>query len=104
MRPGCIERVRGIANAYKHEKLDDQTLPITSASDVLVVGLGVGLEACGVGKFGGVEVIVRDKTGEKWKFLGDAPVAIAAWLQFLNEHGAALPNGPYHVFGLQLHT
>lgn len=102
-RPGCIERMRGVANAYKHENLTDRTLPITSANDVLVVGLGVGLESVGVGKLGGVEVIVRDKTGQHWKFLGDAPVAVAAWMRFLSGHGATLPSGPYRVYGLQLH-
>ena len=103
VRSGCIERVRGVANAYKHENLSDPSLPITSASDVLVVGLGYGLESYGVGKYGGVEVIVRDKTGMQWKFLGDAPVAAAGWLRFLSRHGAILPSGPYHVCGLQLH-
>ena len=102
-RQGCIERVRGVANAYKHENLSDPTLPIASANDVLVVALGYGLESFGVGKFGGLEVIVRDKSGEHWKFLGDAPVAVAAWFRFLSTHGATVPNGPYHAFGVQLH-
>ena len=39
-RAGCLERIRGVANAYKHESLTDQTLPITSDADILVVGLG----------------------------------------------------------------
>lgn len=102
-RPECIERVRGVANAYKHENLHDQTLPITSASDVLVVGLGYGLDSYGVGKSGSVEVIVCDKSGKQWKFLGDAPVAVAAWFRFLSGHGALLPSGPHHVCGLQVH-
>jgi hypothetical protein len=37
------------------------------------VGLGYGMEAYGVGKYGGPEVIVRDKKGAQWTVLGDAP-------------------------------
>lgn len=92
-RSGCIDRVRGVANAYKHEHLSDPNLPITSAADVLVVGLGYGLESYGIGKFGGVEVIVCDKSGQQWKLLGDAPVAVSGWLRFLKRHGANLPSG-----------
>lgn len=43
-RTGCIERMRGVVNAYKHENLNDLTLPIASDRDV-PVGLGYGLEA-----------------------------------------------------------
>jgi hypothetical protein len=78
-------------------------LPITSASDVLMLGLGYSLEFYGIGKFGGVEVIVRDKSGQQWKFLGDAPAAVGAWLRFLSGHGATLPSGPHQVCGLQLY-
>jgi hypothetical protein len=99
-RPGCLERVRGVANAYKHENLTDPTLPITSVADILVVGLGFGLDGYGVGKPGGVEVLVRDKSGTSWKFLGDAPTAIAAWFRFLGVQGAVVPAGPYHFGGL----
>jgi hypothetical protein len=98
-RPDCIERVRGVANAYKHENLTDKTLPITSASDVLVVALGYGLDAFGVGKYSGVEVIVRDKAGQSWKFLGDA---VVGWFRFLSAQGAVLPCGPYYVCGLRV--
>jgi len=31
IRDGCLERMRGVANAYKHENLRDQSLPIASA-------------------------------------------------------------------------
>jgi hypothetical protein len=89
-RPDCIERVRGVANAYKHENLTDKTLPITSASDVLVVALGYGLDAFGVGKYSGVEVIVRDKAGQSWKFLGDAPTAVVGWFPFRSRRGLAV--------------
>jgi hypothetical protein len=67
-RVGCLERVRGAANAYKHENLTDPTLPITSDADILVVGLGYGLDAFGVDKFSGVEVLVREISGVSWKF------------------------------------
>ncbi|HVY23105.1 MAG TPA: hypothetical protein VG962_07115 [Steroidobacteraceae bacterium] len=102
-RPGSAERIRGVANAYKHQTLNDPTLPITSDSDVLVVGLGFGLDVYGVGKYSDIEVIVKDKNGQSWKFLGDAPTVISAWFRFLVAHGMAIPNGPYQIFGLQLY-
>jgi len=102
LRTGAIERIRGVANAYKHENLRDPTLPITSDRDVLVVGLGWGVETYGAGKYGGVEVIVHDKVGEQWKFLADAPVAISAWMHFLKARGASLPDVPHTVCGFQL--
>ena len=102
-RAGCLERVRGVANAYKHQNLSDPTLPIASDADILVVGLGYGLDGYSVGKFSGVEVLVQEKTGNTWKFLGDAPVAIAAWFRFLSSKGAILPIGPFRVCGLQVH-
>ncbi len=102
-REGCIKRVEGVANAYKHQNLRDLSLPITSDEDVLVVALGYGLDAYGVGKYGGMEVIVREKTGQQWKFLGDAPVAVTAWMQFLNTQGATLPSRPYHFGNLKLY-
>jgi hypothetical protein len=100
LRQGSLERVRGVANAYKHENLSDPTLPITSDADILVVGLGYGLDGFSVGKFSGVEVLVREKSGLSWKFLGDAPTAIAAWFCFLGAQGAVLPAGPYHFGAL----
>lgn len=103
MRGGAHDRVRGVANAYKHQKLTDPTLPIASDADILVIGLGYGLDGWGVGKFGGVEVLVKERGGTSWKFLGDAPVAISAWFRFLAAKGATLPPGPYSLWGLQLH-
>jgi hypothetical protein len=102
-RLGALERVRGVANAYKHQNLNDPTLPIVSDADVLVVGLGYGLDGWGVGKYGGVEVLVRERDGVMYKFLGDAPVALAAWFRFLASHGAILPSGSYRCCGLQVH-
>jgi hypothetical protein len=58
----------------------------------------------GAGKFGGVpEVMARDKSGNDWKFLTDAPVAIAAWFRFVASKGATIPSGPYTVCGLQVY-
>jgi len=102
-RPDCLERVRGVANAYKHANLNDPNLPISSEADVLVVSTGFGVDAYGAGKFGGVEVILRDKAGTSWKFLADAPVALVGWFRFLQAQGAALPSGPYKVCNLQVH-
>ena len=102
-RHDCIERVRGVANAYKHANLTDPTLPITSENDVLVVALGYGVEGYGVGKFDGYEVVVRDKAGEPWKFLGDAPAAISGWFRFLQSQGAMLPSSPIKVCGIDVH-
>jgi hypothetical protein len=99
LRAGAHDRVRGVANAYKHQDLSDPTLPIASDADILVVGLGYGLDGWGVGK-DGVEVLVRERGGEIWKFLGDAPVAISAWFNFLVAHGAVLPAGPHMACGL----
>jgi hypothetical protein len=102
-RDGCLERVRGVANAYKHADLSDPRLPISSDADILVVGLGYGVDGYGVGKFGGVEVIVHEDSGTSWKFEGDAPVAVAAWFRFLASRGASLPNNQYEMFGLKVH-
>jgi hypothetical protein len=65
-------------------------------ADVLVVGLGWGLDGWGVGKYGGVEVLVREHDGTKYKMLRDAPVSIAAWFKLLDEHNAeaAMDNRP----------
>jgi hypothetical protein len=103
LRQGSVERVRGIANAYKHHVLTDPTLPISSESDILIVGLGYGLDGFGVGKFGGVEVLVRESTGSMWKYLGDAPTVIGAWFAFLRSEGATLPPEARIAFGLQVH-
>lgn len=102
-RPGAFDRVWAAANAYKHKDLTDPRMVVASDDDVLVVGLGYGLDGFGVGKFGGIEVIVRDRTGTSWKFLGDVPAVIGAWFRFLAAEGAVLPDGPVVVCGLQVH-
>lgn len=103
-RLGAHERVRGVANAYKHHSLSDPSLPITSGDDVLAVGSGWGMDGWGVGKYGGLpEVLVAETAGEQFKFLGDVPVAIAAWLRYLATEGASLPANPIRCCGLQVH-
>jgi hypothetical protein len=104
-RLGAHNRVRGVAQAYKHQELDDTTLPIASNDDVLAVGSGWGMDGWGVGKYGGIpEVLVHETAGDRFKFLGDVPTAIAAWFKFLAANGATLPAGPIHVGNLQVHT
>jgi hypothetical protein len=102
-RAGCIERIRGVANAYKHANLKDRTLPIASDKDVLAVATPYGIDAWGVGKYGGMTVLVRESDGKLRKFLADAPTAVAAWMRFLSGHGAMFPAGPYIVCGLQVY-
>lgn len=103
-RPGAHDRVRGVANAYKHQNLSNPTLPIASSNDVLVVGSGWGVDGWGVGKYGGLpEVLVSETAGEQFKFLGDVPAAIAAWFRFLGAQGANLPQGAVHCCNLQVH-
>jgi hypothetical protein len=96
-RPECIKRVRAVANAYKHAVLDDETLPITSESDVLATGPGYGVDGYGLGKFSGVEVLVHQKNGKQRKFLADVSWSIAGWFQFLADQGAVLPLQEYVV-------
>ena len=102
-RLGAHHRVRGVANAYKHHDLHDPSLPIASDNEVLVFGLSYGRDGWNVGKFSGVEVFVHETGGDEFKFLGDVPVALAAWFKFLAANGASLPTGTYTFCGQQLH-
>lgn len=103
-RLGAHDRVRGVANAYKHQDLADPSLPIASNEDVLVVGSGWGMDGWGVGKYGGIpEVLVHETGGDRFKFLGDIPTAIEAWFKFLAANGATSPSGTIVVCGLQVH-
>lgn len=90
-REGALERVSGAANAYKHGSLTATRHPITSYGDILAVGTGYGVDGFGVGKMSGVEVILTLTNGTQRKFLGDVPLAIRAWLQFLDSQGATIP-------------
>lgn len=101
-RAGCIERVRAVADAYKHDELNNPQHPITSNDDVLVVAPGYGIDGFGVGKFGGVEVCVDQDSGELRKFLGDVPAAVRGWLQFLSNNGAAVPTGEITVCNVKV--
>ena len=103
MRTKSLERVSGVANAYKHSILEYERHPIDSFESVLAVGLGYGLDGFGVGKYGGVEVITKDKSGESWKFLGDAATTISAWLRFLLSRGAKPPADPISVFRIEIY-
>lgn len=103
-RLGAHDRVRGVAQAYKHADLSDPTLPITSDNDVLVVVSGWGIDGWGVGKYGGPpEVLVNETAGATFKFLGEVPVAIGAWFKFLATNGATLPAGPVTSCNLRVH-
>jgi hypothetical protein len=100
-REGCIDRVRGVANVYKHDNLSDPTLPILSNDDVLAAGLGYGLDGFGIGKFSGMEIIVNQKSGDRRKFLGDVPWAIAGWFKYLESHGIKIAGSPYDLWGFR---
>ena len=102
LRDGCIDRVRAIANAYKHCELDDTTLPIKSEKNVLVVGAGFGIDGYGLGKFGGIEVIVHQNNGDQRKFLADVPYAIAGWIKFLEQRGERIPPLEIRICGLRV--
>jgi hypothetical protein len=103
-RAGCIDRVCAVANAYKHAGPLRAKHPITSESDVLATGAGYGLDAFGVGKFSGVEVLVNQKDGTIRKFLADVPWSVAGWFRFLADHGAAIPAEDYVVCNLRVHA
>jgi hypothetical protein len=49
-RPGCIDRVCAVANAYKHSGPLRAKHPINSESDVLGTGAGYGTDGYGVGR------------------------------------------------------
>ncbi len=104
IRNGAHGRVRGVANAYKHSVLNDPTLPITSENDVLAVGLGWGLDAWGVGKMGGKEVIVQETGGDRYKFLGDIPAALRGWAAYVLSQGGTLPGGPVKFGSIEIYS
>jgi hypothetical protein len=53
--------------------------PVASESDILATGAGYGIGGYGIGKFGGVEVLVTERNGTVRKFLGDVPWAISGF-------------------------
>jgi hypothetical protein len=99
-RPGSIERVCAVANAYKHAGPLRGKHPIASESDILAAGAGYGIDGYGIGKFGGVEVLVTERGGSVRKFLGDVPWAVAGWFRFLVAQGTTLPPDEYRVCGV----
>ena len=78
-----FERVCAVANAYKHAVDCAANIQSLLNRDILATGAGYGIDGYGVGKFGGVEVLVTERDGTVRKFLGDVPWAIAGWFQFL---------------------
>ena len=100
LREGCIDRVCAVANVYKHDELQDPKHPIKSDDDVLVVGSGYGIDAFGLGKFSGIEVMVHQTNGEQRKFLADVPCSIAGWIAFFKKHRALLPSDEIRVCGM----
>lgn len=101
-RPGCIERIRAVANAYKHADLNDKSLPLTSDKDVFFYGAGFGVDGYGVGKSGGMETLMRDKAEHVWKFLGDVPCAVYGWVAFLRGRGVPMPGVKHTVCNLEI--
>jgi hypothetical protein len=95
VRTGAFDRVRAIANAYKHMDLSDPSLPIASEDEVLAVGTGYGTDGYGVGKYGGCPEVVIRVGQNTWKFMGDSPIVIAAWLRFLRYSGGPLADDIY---------
>ena len=102
VRSGACERVWAVANAYKHSVLTKQRHPINSNDDVLVMGLGYGLDGWGVGKYSGVETLIQEKTGTKYKFLGDAPQVLRAWILYLRDNGLAVSDTPMFCCNIQM--
>jgi hypothetical protein len=71
---------------------------------MMVVGSGWGMDGYGVGNLvGPPEVLVVEATGQRWKFLGDVPTAIAGWFRFLAANVAVLPLSPFESCGLEVH-
>lgn len=103
-RPEALDRNTGIAVAYKHYRVSDPKLPVSGLADILCVALGYGLDGFGVGKVSGPEVIVWDRSGTGWKYLGDAVAVLAGWSARLTAHdsGYRPPHDPY--LGLPLVT
>lgn len=83
-RPEALYRNTGIAVAYKHYSVSDPNLPVNGLEDILCAGLGYGLDGFGVGKIDGPEVIVWDRGGIGWKYLGDAAAVLAGWSMMLS--------------------
>lgn len=92
LREGAMARMSAVANAHKHDTLDDKRHPIRSSDDILAVGSGYGMDAYGVGKMGEPEVMVHQQDGSVWKFLGDGRACTEGWHAYLIAKGVDLPS------------
>jgi hypothetical protein len=45
---------------------------------------------------------VKDKSGKKWKFLGDVPAVLNGWCQYLRNNGALLGNQVRCICGVEM--
>lgn len=91
LREGALSRMSAVANAHKHDSLDDKRHPIQSSDDILAVGSGYGMDAFGVGKMGEPEVMVHQNDGTVRKFLGDGWACTNGWHAYLLTKGVDLP-------------
>lgn len=96
-RPGSIERICAVANAYKHDGPLRGKHPINSDQDILAAGAGYGVDTYGSGKFGGVEVLVTQRDGQVKKVMTDISYGIAGWLKLFAANGIALPQRSYKI-------
>jgi hypothetical protein len=103
LRHEAFERVYGVANAHKHSTLTKKGHVLNSFEDVLAVGRGFGIDAYGIGKYSGVEVLVRDKSGQMRVFSADPATVVSGWFGFLSAKGALLPAQSFTVCGITVH-
>jgi hypothetical protein len=99
-RPGSIERLCAVANAYKHDGPLRSKHPIASDQDILSAGAGWGVDAYGSGKYGGVEVLATQRNGEVKKVMADLPYGVAGWLNYMATHGLVVPEPSYKICGI----
>ncbi len=100
-RPGSIERICAVANAYKHDGPLRVKHPINSDEDILAAGAGWGVDAFGAGKFGGVEVLVTERDGDVKKVMTDFSYGAAGWLQYFKAHGLVV-EPRYKICGVEV--
>lgn len=102
LREHSLRRLEAIAVAHKHEIVSNPNLPLRSNADVLACGAGWGIDAWGVGKYGGVELLAHTVDGATHKVLGDVPAAVNGWVQFLRSRGVRMPGAQRMVCGLTI--
>ena len=64
---------------------------------------GVFVLSSGIGKRAGVEVIVQETVGTRYKFLGDIPAVLRGWTDYLKGNGVTLPTAPINFGPLEIH-